>query len=116
MDLGQNDLDVVAHLKALAGDLLGGEEGGIARAEVKDGVARTAGGNLAGSTSMLIDCVRCAIKFGIPEYEAVKMATLNPARLMGLDKKGRIEVGCDADFIIVDNDFNLIKSIARGEF
>jgi N-acetylglucosamine-6-phosphate deacetylase len=83
---------------------------------VKDGVARTAGGNLAGSTSMLIDCVRCAIKFGIPEYEAVKMATLNPARLMGLDKKGRIEVGCDADFIIVDNDFNLIKSIARGEF
>ena len=46
----------------------------------------------------------------------VKMATLNPAKLMGLDKKGRIEVGCDADFIIVDNDFNLIKSIARGEF
>ena len=83
---------------------------------VKDGVARTAGGNLAGSTSMLIDCVRCAIKFGIPEYDAVKMATLNPARLMGLDKKGRIEVGCDADFIIVDNDFNLIRSIARGEF
>ena len=36
---------------------------------VKDGVARTAGGNLAGSTSMLIDCVRCAIKFGIPEYD-----------------------------------------------
>ena len=83
---------------------------------VKDGVARTEEGNLAGSTSMLIDCVRCAIKFGIPEEDAVKMATLNPARLMGLDKKGRIEVGCDADFIIVDDDFNLIKSIARGEF
>lgn len=83
---------------------------------VKDGVARTPGGNLAGSTSMLIDCVRCAIKFGIPEYDAVKMATLNPARLMGLDKKGRIDVGCDADFIIVDDDFNLIKAIARGEF
>lgn len=82
---------------------------------VKDGVARTAGGNLAGSTSMLIDCVRCAIKFGIPEEDAVKMATLNPAKLMGLDKKGRIEVGCDADFIIVDDDFNLIKVIVRGQ-
>ena len=82
---------------------------------VKGGVARTEGGNLAGSTSMLIDCVRCAIKFGIPEEDAVKMATLNPAKLMGLDKKGRIEVGCDADFIIVDADFNLLKVIVRGE-
>ena len=82
---------------------------------VKDGVARTAGGNLAGSTSMLIDCVRCAIKFGISEEDAVKMATLNPAKLMGLDNKGRIEAGCDADFIIVDDDFNLLKVIVRGQ-
>ena len=80
---------------------------------VKDKVARTEGGNLAGSTSMLIDCVRCAIKFGIPEEDAVKMATRNPAELMGLNK-GRIEVGYDADFIIVDDDFNLIRSIVGG--
>lgn len=83
---------------------------------VKGGVARTEGGNLAGSTSMLIDCVRCAIRFGIPEYDAVKMATENPARLMGLKEKGKIEVGFDADFIIVDDEFNLIKAVARGEF
>ena len=83
---------------------------------VKGGVARTEGGNLAGSTSMLIDCVRCAIRFGIPEYDAVKMATENPARLMGLKEKGKIEVGFDADFIIVDDGFNLIKTVARGEF
>ena len=83
---------------------------------VSDGKAYTPGGNLAGSTSMLIDCVKCAIRFGIPEEDAVKMATKNPAELMGLTTKGRIEVGCDADFIIVDDDFNLIKAIARGEF
>jgi membrane fusion protein (multidrug efflux system) len=84
--------------------------------KVVDGKAYTMGGNLAGSTSMLIDCVRCAIRFGIKEEDAVKMATEVPAKMMGLDSKGKIEVGMDADFIIVDEDFNLIRAIARGEF
>lgn len=82
---------------------------------VKDQTARTVTGNLAGSTSSLFECVRTAISFGIPEEDAVKMASENPARSMGLNK-GKIEVGYDADFIIVDNDFNLIKAIVRGEF
>lgn len=82
---------------------------------VKDGTARTEGGNLAGSTSTLFECVKTAISFGIPEEDAVKMASENPARQMGLNK-GKIEVGYDADFIIVDDAFNLIKAIARGEF
>ena len=81
---------------------------------VKDGTALTETGNLAGSTSTLFDCVRVAISFGIKEETAVKMASENPARLMGLNK-GKIEVGYDADFIIVDDSFNLIKAIARGE-
>ena len=82
---------------------------------VKDGVARTMGGNLAGSTTCLFDCVRCAIKMGIPEEDAVKMGSTTPAALMGLNK-GRIEVGYDADFIIVDDEFNLVRAIARGEW
>lgn len=82
---------------------------------VKDGAARLKdSGNLAGSTTCLFDCVRQAIKMGIPTEDAVKMASTTPATLMGLNK-GRIEVGYDADFIIVDDDFNLIKAIARGE-
>ncbi|MBQ8372349.1 MAG: N-acetylglucosamine-6-phosphate deacetylase [Clostridia bacterium] len=83
---------------------------------VKDGAARLKdSGNLAGSTTCLFDCVRQAIRMGIPEEDAVKMASETPATLMGLNK-GRIEVGLDADFIIVDDDFNLVKAIARGEF
>ena len=81
---------------------------------VKDGYARTPDGALAGSTSTLFDCVKVAISFGIPVETAVKMASENPARHMGLNK-GKIEVGYDADFIIVDDDFNLIRAIARGE-
>ena len=83
---------------------------------VKDGVARTADGNLAGSTATLLYCVKRAVEFGIPEERAFMMATANPARLMGLDKKGKIEVGCDADIIILDEELNLIKAIVRGEF
>lgn len=84
------------------------------RVIVKNSTALTEGGNLAGSTSTLFDCVKAAISFGIKEESAVKMATENPARLMGLSK-GKIEVGYDADFIIVDDSFNLIRAIARGE-
>jgi N-acetylglucosamine-6-phosphate deacetylase len=83
--------------------------------QVKGEYALTDTGNLAGSTATLLHCVKKAIEFGIPEVEAVKMASENPARLMNLNK-GKIEVGYDADFIIVDNDFNLIEAIARGEF
>ena len=82
---------------------------------VKNGTALTEEGKLAGSTSTLFECVKCAISFGIDENTAVKMASENPARLMGLHK-GKIEVGYDADFIIVDEEFNLVKAIARGEF
>jgi len=90
------------------------ELGGIA-VIVRDGQPYTEGGALAGSSVTLLHCVRCAVKFGIPESAAFKFATENPARQMGLNK-GKIEVGYDADFIIVDDELNLIKAIARGEF
>ena len=71
---------------------------------LKDGIVRTKdSGALAGSTSNLLDCVRCAISFGIPEKEAFEMASETPAKLMGLNK-GKIEIGFDADFITVDKD------------
>jgi N-acetylglucosamine-6-phosphate deacetylase len=82
---------------------------------VRNGVARTEGGNLAGSTSTLFDCVKKLISFGIEPDKAVKMATENPAEMMGLNK-GRVAVGYDADLIVVDESFNLVRVIARGEF
>ena len=82
---------------------------------VKNRTALTETGALAGSTSTLFECVKSLISFGIEEERAVKMATLTPARLMGL-RKGEIKVGADADFILVDDSFTLIHSIARGEF
>lgn len=81
---------------------------------VKDKTARTEDGALAGSTSTLLDCVKCAIDFGIPEAEAFKMASETPARMMGLNR-GRLECGKDCDFIVVDDDFNLKSTVIRGD-
>ena len=82
---------------------------------VKGGVALTEDGKLAGSTATLFDCVKKMTEFGYSRETSVKMASENPARLMGLNK-GKIEIGYDADFILTDEAFNLKYSIARGEF
>lgn len=76
--------------------------------------ARLADGTLAGSATPLLECVKCAIKFGIPQEAAIKMATEAPAALLGV-KKGKIQEGFDADFIVVDKDLNLIKTVIAGK-
>lgn len=51
----------------------------------------------------------------IPLHECVNCATLNPANAIGVaDKKGSIEVGKDADIVILDNEFNVKKTIIGG--
>lgn len=76
---------------------------------VKDGIARTEDGALAGSTSTLLDCVKQAIAMGIPSADAFYMASATPAKLLGVNK-GLLKVGYDADFILLDKDFNLIDT------
>ncbi len=52
----------------------------------------------------------------IPLWECVNCASLNPATTLGIqDKKGSIEISKDADLIITDNDFNVIKTIIGGK-
>jgi N-acetylglucosamine-6-phosphate deacetylase len=81
---------------------------------VSGGVAYTDGGNLAGSTTNLFECVRRAISFGISKEDAFKMASANPARLMGLNK-GEVKVGLDADLIFVDGECRLVGVMKGGE-
>ena len=57
-----------------------------------------------------------AAKAGLPEYEAIKAITINPAKILGLDNRvGSIKVGKDADFIICTKNIldtqNEIKSV-----
>ncbi|MBR5321433.1 MAG: N-acetylglucosamine-6-phosphate deacetylase [Clostridia bacterium] len=52
----------------------------------------------------------------IPLYECVNCASLNPATVLGLDKtKGSLEAGKDADIVITDSEFNVVKTIIGGK-
>lgn len=84
---------------------------------VKGSLATIADGSIAGSVTCLPDCLRYAVKTAnIPLESAVKCATQNPARALGLDGKiGVIKEGAFADFVILDNDLNLKGVIIGGE-
>jgi N-acetylglucosamine-6-phosphate deacetylase len=51
----------------------------------------------------------------IPLCEAVKLLSKNPARVMGLDTKGELNAGMDADIVIFDEDINVKGVIVGGE-
>lgn len=82
---------------------------------VENGTARTPGGNLAGSTSDILACVKNVIKWGFTLSEAVQMASENPAAAIGADKKGKIQVGCDADFTVLTPSLELVATIVGGK-
>ena len=79
-----------------------------------DGVIRNENGNLAGSASNLYMDVKKAIEFGIPREDAFYMASATPATYMGINK-GRIEIGYDADFLVVDERNELLMTVIGGE-
>lgn len=81
-----------------------------------EGVARLADGVIAGSATNLFECMRRAIRFGIPEADAVAAATCNPARaLRAEDKIGAIETGLYADFVVCDESYNIQKVYMSGK-
>lgn len=99
-----------------ASGLCDGEyEFGGQQINVKNGIAKTRDGKLAGSTSCLMDCVKTAVKMGIPKSDAVKMASETPSALMGLNK-GKIEIGYDADLLLCSKNLEVKKILINGEF
>jgi len=74
-------------------------------------------GTLSGSTLTMSGAVKNGVeKAGIELTEALRMASLYPARLMKLDKKyGNITSGRKADFAILDEGLNLRTLIVEGE-
>jgi N-acetylglucosamine-6-phosphate deacetylase len=66
---------------------------------VTDGAARLADGTLAGSVVTMLESVRNLVESGIALGQAVRTATGNPARALGLADRGRIAPGCRADLL-----------------
>lgn len=73
-------------------------------------------GTIAGSALTLDAAVRNFAKHtGLPIWRAANLASLNPARSIGLDdRKGTLETGKDADIVIADGDFNVRQTYVRG--
>ena len=84
---------------------------------VEDGVCLLADRSaLAGSASRMIDLVRTMVmKVNVPLHEAVMMATGNPARAIGLETKGRLEIGADADLVLLSPELEVLRTLAGGE-
>ncbi|ADD01529.1 N-acetylglucosamine-6-phosphate deacetylase [Thermoanaerobacter italicus Ab9] len=83
---------------------------------VKNGEARLESGSLAGSTLTLDKAVKNITSLGVPLFEACKMASLNPAKAIGVDdRKGIIEVGKDADIVVLNNDLTVYMTIIEGK-
>jgi len=82
---------------------------------VSGGICRNSEGKLAGSTLTLDRALRNIVGLGIPLAEAVRMLTLNPATLLGIEfKKGVLRVGADADIVLLDEGLQLTNVLVRG--
>mgnify|MGYP001577568697 CR=1 FL=1 len=82
---------------------------------VKEGICRNSDGRLAGSTLTLDRAIRNVVALGVPLTQAVQMATLNPARLLGLEKKkGVLALGADADLVLLDEKLRVADVMTRG--
>jgi N-acetylglucosamine-6-phosphate deacetylase len=84
---------------------------------VRDQVGLTADGKaLAGSTATMIRVVRGMVEFaGVPLVEAVRMATLNPARALRIaERKGALAIGAEADLVVFSDDFEVTQTFIAG--
>lgn len=84
---------------------------------VKNGTARLENDTLAGSILHMNDAIRnlknvCNLSL----EEAIDKATINPAKNLKIDNiKGSINIGKDADFIIIDKDLNIYRTYVNGK-
>jgi len=82
---------------------------------VSGGVCRNREGKLAGSTLTLDRALQHMVRLGVPLIEAVRMATLNPARRVGIaERKGVLAAGADADIVFLTPELKVANVYTRG--
>ncbi len=84
---------------------------------IKDGIARTDSGSLAGSTLQLKDGVHNFYKWsGMPLHEIWHLASLSPAKSIGQDSDyGSIAPGKVADYVVLNQDLTVQATAIAGE-
>jgi N-acetylglucosamine-6-phosphate deacetylase len=84
--------------------------------EVRQGRSTTLTGAVAGSVARLADGVRVMVReAGVTLPDALRMASANPARSLGLTDRGLLRHGYYADVVLLDADLRVQRTIARGD-
>lgn len=82
---------------------------------VENGRTRNERGSIAGSVIAMDDAVRTMLSIGFSADEVAKMASTNPAKLLGLDKThGSIEIGKRADLVALDKAGKVVFILIGG--
>src|SRR5262249_28150429 len=82
---------------------------------VKDGRTQNARGSIAGSVITMHDAVRMMLSLGFSDSDVAEMASLNPARLLGIDDVcGSIAEGKRADLVALDEKLTVRATIIGG--
>jgi len=84
----------------------------------RDGKCVDENGTLGGSALTMIEAVQNTVEHvGIALDEALRMATLYPAKAIGMDQKlGRIKKGMVANLTVFDRDFNVQATVVNGQY
>lgn len=90
---------------------LGGQD-----VRVTGSLATLADGTIAGSATNLMDCLRHAVKdMGIPLWTAVKCATVNPAKSIGIyGQYGSLDVGKAANIVLLNEHLEITAVLFQG--
>ena len=82
----------------------------------EDGRIRTETGRIAGSNKSLLEGVKTLIdELDVPIQTAIEMASLNPCKFYGFSNKGSLAVNKDADYVVIDDDFNVYETYSEGK-
>lgn len=82
-----------------------------------NGTARFIDGRLIGTSAGMSELARRFLSYtGLPPSSIAKIASFNPAKLLGLhERKGSIEEGKDADLVVIEKDFKVHMTILEGK-
>lgn len=114
--LGEDRSIIISDSMRAAGLPDGAYDLGGQQVFVREGKALLADGVIAGSTTCLHQELKNLVRFGVPLRQAIKSASLNPARAVGEDaRRGSIAPGKYADLVALDDKLELRLVAARGK-
>jgi len=114
---GSEGIILITDAISATGSENGSFDMGGKKVTLRNGIAFLDDQTLAGSTITIEKAIKIMVqKVWVPITEAVRMATLNPARVLGLDrKKGILAVGKDADLVVLNKNFDVQMTIINGQ-